>query len=140
MTETLNDTSNIFYPKEALDRKYNAGYFNSLHDQLIRFVKVSKEAILEEANVQQEAVDPQLEALRLIITKRKSINLASEMADQIKEISKEIWYRGEEGETDIQQIKETWTVNHAASWRQARVTEILYLIDKEAKSLKALLS
>jgi hypothetical protein len=52
------------------------------------------------------------------------------MADQIKEINNEIWFRGEHGDFDRSKIQEEWAVRFAGQWRSWRVKEILYVVDR----------
>ena len=55
-----------------------------------------------------------------------------EMNDQAREISDEIWIRGEHGEYDRAHIVEEWTARHAADWRHWRLTEYLYVMERLA--------
>ena len=79
-----------------------------------------------------------VETIRTCVEESKSVSPAAEMADQINEINNEIWYRGEEGITDRARISEEWTRRYAAQWRNARLQELLFLVQAMADELVAL--
>ena len=50
--------------------------------------------------------------------------------DQIKEIESEIWIQGERGNHDREQIAAEWTQRHARSWREWRIKEYLFAVER----------
>ena len=62
------------------------------------------------------------------------------MADQIKEINNEIWYRGEHGDYDRGKIQEEWAMRYASMWRNFRIKEILYVADQKASEINDILN
>ena len=71
-----------------------------------------------------------------LIQHRGSIHLPSEMADQIKEINNEIWYRGEHGDYNRSKIQEEWAMRYASMWRNFRIKEILFVCDQKAPEIE----
>ena len=61
------------------------------------------------------------------------------MAEQIKEINREIWYQGEKGNQDKSQISEEWNQQYSLKWREGRKIELLFLINKNRDSIFDLL-
>ncbi|MCI5599848.1 MAG: hypothetical protein MR362_00930 [Hallerella sp.] len=72
-----------------------------------------------------------LDNLRAYLLVRGSLQPAAEMADLIKEINKEVWYRNEEqkGNENPQEVAINWEEQYAKKWRQARMFEAFVLID-----------
>jgi hypothetical protein len=129
------DQDSIYYPQESLDSKYNSGGFDKIKIYLFDWIKNHTQEINEKA-INSSDRESRIESARLMIQKSGSVHLPSEMADQIKEINKEVWYRTEEGSTNKSRIKEDWTQEHSLRWRKARRIELLYLFDKEIKSIQ----
>jgi hypothetical protein len=113
----------------GLQELYDAGRLRSISDHLLEFVVRHKRDILALATPSASQEDL-LAAAKVVIRKRGSIHLPSEMADQIKEINNEIWFRGEHGDFDRSKIQEEWAVRFAGQWRSWRVKEILYVVDR----------
>ena len=131
----------VFYSHDVLKKKLAEGSFDRLRDQLHSFVKRHTDEILEiAADVDHEFPgidrrDNLLATIRAMVEASQGVSPAAEMGDQIKEINKEIWYRGEEGKTDRKQISQEWVQKHSSHWRNARLQELLYLIDNEPAPL-----
>ena len=80
-----------------------------------------------------------LEATQRVIGERGSMNHAAVLKDQIKEVEKELWYRGGKGDHDHAGIKLKWTVGHAAAWRRGRIREYQFVAEHYATEVVALL-
>ncbi|HLP42805.1 MAG TPA: hypothetical protein VK465_14945 [Fibrobacteria bacterium] len=117
---------------------YRSGQLNGICVHLLEFVsrhRVEIQSIAHKTRTDQNL----LEATKQLIQHRGSIHLPSEMADQIKEINNEIWYRGEHGDYDRSKIQEEWAMRYASMWRNFRIREILYVVDQKAAEIHAIL-
>ena len=114
--------------QEYIKQKYKAGALKSIEEHLDEFIDRCKpeiEEIIQDSKGEIDFID----AIKKIVQKKGSIHLPSEMADQIKEINNEIWYRGEKGDHDRAHIQEEWAMKYAADWRSYRIKEIIYVIE-----------
>jgi hypothetical protein len=128
----------IYYPRESVDSKFESGELNKLFQHLLDFVVRHQSDILVMANELNGSTDETLlEATRKLVLRLGTVHPPSEMADQIREIQKEVWYRGEEGNSDMVGIKEKWSEEYAMKWREARTYETFYLIEKRSVELLA---
>ena len=128
----------VFYSHRVLAEKLERGEFDRLKANLREFVLRHKDEIVQTVNELPEVVDRRVrivETIGTLIEESKSVSPATEMADQINEINKEIWYQGEKGQTDRARISEEWTRRYAAQWRNARLQELLYLVEAMADEL-----
>jgi hypothetical protein len=118
---------------KILEELFDAGELGNIKEHVLDFVDRHRHEIFKTA---QGAGDEHLlEATRILVRNRGSIHLPSEMADQIKEINNEIWYRGEKGDFDRAKIKEEWAMKYAGAWRTWRVREIVYVCDRLAEQI-----
>lgn len=67
-------------------------------------------------------------AVKELIAQRGTMHLAAELKDQMREMEKELWYRGELDSRARAEIKQQWTVRHAAAWRRWRIKEYLFVV------------
>jgi len=118
---------------------YKAGQLNNICAHLLEFVSRHREEILTMASRNHRADKSNVEATKQLIQHRGSIHLPSEMADQIKEINNEIWYRGEHGDYNRSKIQEEWAMRYASMWRNFRIKEILYVCDQKAQDIETIL-
>jgi hypothetical protein len=125
----------IYYSKKSLENKYNSGEFDKIKIYLFDWVENHRNEISANATSLTDKISL-IESARRMIEKTGSIHLPSEMADQIKEINKEVWYRIEEGRTNKSRIKEDWTQEHSLRWREARRIELLFIFDKEIEKIQ----
>jgi hypothetical protein len=125
MSEFLNQS--IYYPDESIREKFKSGQLESVRKHLFDFVIRHRDELTHSND------DIAYDNLFNMINKRGSVHLPSEMADQIKEINKEIWYRGEDGDLNRRDITENWTYSFSMKWRTARKMEILFLV-KECRN------
>ena len=138
MNLNSNDPS-IYYPDESLEEKFENGELATIQKHLNDFIERHKSDIKKKVNEKDNPNDF-FTILYQEIDRRGSIHIPSEMADQIKEINKEIWYRGEDGSTDRRVITEEWTQRYSIMWRQARKKEILFVLRKCKDDFLALIN
>lgn len=123
---------------KIIERLYKSGQLNGICTHLLEFVTRHKAEIKAMAG-QGGGKESRVEAAKQLIQHRGSIHLPSEMADQIKEINNEIWYRGEHGDYNRSKIQEEWAMRYASMWRNFRVKEILFVCDQKADAIAAIL-
>ena len=121
-----------------IDEMYKAGQLNNICHHLIEFVSRHREEIKAMAG-KNRIHNANIEATKQLIQHRGSIHLPSEMADQIKEINNEIWYRGEHGDYNRSKIQEEWAMRYASMWRNFRIKEILFVVEKKAPEIEVIL-
>jgi hypothetical protein len=121
---------------KTLNAEWEAGKLAGISAHLLEFVERHRDEILSMANFSY-APEDLLAAVRQCVRQRGFIHLPLDMADQIREISNEIWYHGERGDFNRAKIQEEWTVKHAHTWRKWRVKQILYVIDRRASDVAA---
>jgi hypothetical protein len=117
---------------------YRSGQLNGISVHLLEFVARHRQEIRSMSRSHDSDGDL-LEATKQLIQHRGSIHLPSEMADQIKEINNEIWYRGEHGDYNRSKIQEEWAMKYASMWRNFRIKEILYVADQKAVEITGIL-
>ncbi len=117
---------------------YQSGQLNNICAHLLEFVSRHRKEILAMTG-RDRSKHAYVEATCQLIQHRGSIHLPSEMADQIKEINNEIWYRGEHGDYDRAKIQEEWAMKYASMWRNFRIREILYVVGQKAPDLQSIL-
>jgi hypothetical protein len=122
----------IYYPLEEAEKKYKNGTLKQTEAYLMAFVERHLEEIMDIANDSGNANDEDiLDAVKGEILARGSIQPAAELAEIIKEINKEIWYRGE-AENQSQNPKdvaELWQAEYAAKWHEARLFETFVVLE-----------
>ncbi len=118
---------------------YKSGQLNSICLHLLEFVSRHRDEIRAIAN-KNRIHNANIEATKQLIQHRGSIHLPSEMADQIKEINNEIWYRGEHGDYDRAKIQEEWAMRYASMWRNFRIKEILFVVEQKASDIDAIVN
>lgn len=124
---------------KIIEGLYKSGQLNSICAHLLEFVARHRVEILAIAAQAPASRDGVVEATKQLVQHRGSIHLPSEMADQIKEINNEIWYRGEHGDYNRSKIQEEWAMRYASMWRNFRVKEILYVCDQKAGEIASIL-
>jgi len=105
------------------------------------FVDRHLDEIVDLANESGEAKDDDiLDAVKGEILARGSIQPAAELADMIKEINKEIWYKGEattNGNQNPKEISELWQAEYAIKWQEARLFETFVVLEHCASAVLA---
>jgi len=124
--------------QHIIESLYKAGQLNGICQHVVDFVTRHRQEILSIA-LKTRVDHNLLEAAKQLIQHRGSIHLPSEMADQIKEINNEIWYRGEHGDYNRAKIQEEWAMKYASMWRNFRIKEILYVVDQKAPEIETIL-
>lgn len=129
---------------DEIRRRYEAGELETIRQDLDRFIQAHKGEIStyrdEQArkglNLSDEA------AVKFFILHHRSINPQREIRDQLEEIQKEKWIRGiQTGRPpDEQEVALDWARDHSADWRSHRVTEIVYVFEREKERYCRLLS
>jgi hypothetical protein len=122
----------------SLNEEWADGKLVGISTHLLEFIERHRPEILQLAH-NSYSPDELLDAVRRVVRLRGFIHLPLDMADQIREISNEIWYHGERGDFNRAKIQEEWTVKHAQTWRRWRVKQILYVIDRRASDVVAAL-
>jgi hypothetical protein len=123
---------------KTLKREWDEGRLDGISTHLLEFVDRHRAEILELAH-DSYAPEELIDAVRHWVRQKRFIHLPLDMADQIREISNEIWYHGERGDFNRAKIQEEWTVKHAVTCRKWRVKQILYVIDRRAGDVAAAL-
>ncbi len=127
----------IYYPRETAEEKYRKGELRLTESRLLGFVERHREEILEVAY--DDSPDPSddtlLDAVRYFILSKGSIHPPSEMADLIREINREVWYKGEQGVQDSRKVAEEWQEKYATKWREARLFEAFVVLEHCAQSV-----
>ena len=126
--------------QKIIEGLYKAGQLNNISAHLLEFVSRHKEEIRTMAARNTRTNEGVVEATKQLIQHRGSIHLPSEMADQIKEINNEIWYRGEHGDYNRSKIQEEWAMRYASMWRNFRIKEILFVCDQKAPEIHGILN
>lgn len=121
-----------------IEELYKSGQLNGICTHLMEFVARHRNEIKAIAKKNRDS-GAYFEATKQLIQHRGSIHLPSEMADQIKEINNEIWYRGEHGDYDRAKIQEEWAMRYASMWRNFRIKEILYVVDQKAQEIDSII-
>ena len=103
---------------------------------LAGFVERHREEIFREAGGATESTALR-EAIKRLVFRRGSVAMASENRDQKAEMEKECWYRGQEGAHNRSDVKLKWADNYGREWRQWRVREYLFVIDRCEERLVA---
>lgn len=125
--------------QKIIEGLYKAGQLNSICSHLLEFVSRHRDEIKTIAAKNHRVDNTVLDATKQLIQHRGSIHLPSEMADQIKEINNEIWYRGEHGDYNRSKIQEEWAMRYASMWRNFRIKEILFVCDQKAPEIEGIL-
>ncbi len=125
--------------QKIIEGLYKAGQLNSICAHLLEFVSRHRDEIKAIASKNHRAGHTIVDATKQLIQHRGSIHLPSEMADQIKEINNEIWYRGEHGDYNRSKIQEEWAMRYASMWRNFRIKEILFVCDQKAPEIEIIL-
>ena len=138
----MDQTPIIYYPLDAVEKKYNEGKLAQIEIHLLQYITKHYKEVLDESQSIGSSLDADgfYSGVESLIRKRGSVHLPSEMAEQIKEINKEIWYRAEEFEGDINQqtVSEDWTLRYSYMWREARKIELNFLVEKNQAKIKDL--
>jgi hypothetical protein len=132
--------AHIYYPLEEAEKKYKEGALRQTEAHLLDFIDRHLDEIIDLANEVGEAKDEDiLDAVKGEILARGSIQPAAELADMIKEINKEIWYKGEvtNSSQNPKAIAELWQAEYAIKWQEARLFETFVVLEHCAGTVLA---
>ncbi|HEX7896277.1 MAG TPA: hypothetical protein VF950_00760 [Planctomycetota bacterium] len=114
---------------------YDAGRLEGLRGDLERFLVAHREKIRVFAAEQaaRGLQVPQDAAVKFYILRLRSINPRREIQDQLEEIQREKWIRGINTgcAPDPQEVATDWAKRYSAMWREHRLTEIVYVFERE---------
>jgi hypothetical protein len=123
----------IYYPREVVEQKYTNGELCHTEGYLLDFADRHRDDIW--ALAYDDSAVPSdsdlIDATKLLILSRGSVQPAAEMGDIIREINKEIWYRGEKTHSpqNAAEVSADWQEKYASKWREARLFETLVVLD-----------
>jgi len=132
--------THIYYPLEEAEKKYREGALKQTEAYLLDFIDRHMEEITDIASEDGEAKEESiLNAVKGVILVRGSIQPAAELADMIKEIHKEVWYKGEaeNRSQNIDHIAEQWQAEYAIKWHEARLFEYFVVLEHCTSSVLA---
>ena len=102
----------IYYPRETVEAKYKKGELAKVEERLMGFAERHKNRvwIISKEDSSEPSNEVLLDNLRAYLLVRGSLQPAADMADLIKEINKEVWYRNEEqkGKENPQEVAINW--------------------------------
>ncbi|HXG60314.1 MAG TPA: hypothetical protein VNO22_02970 [Planctomycetota bacterium] len=119
---------------DELKRRYEAGEFDALREDLEQFLRRHRAAIAAARREQERRGVPlsEEEAVRLYILRHRSINPERDMRDQLEEIRREAGRRAAGAPAaDAEEVTLEWARYRSAAWRSYRLTAILYVFDRE---------
>lgn len=124
---------------ETLWEKWRAGSFRHHAELLKDFAQKQRSSIQSFATGRTDA-GALIAATKLVVVELGTVHHPTEMRDQMREIHNDIWFHGERGEHVREQIVHDWTTRYATQWRQWRLKEYLFTIDRISEELLICLS
>ena len=128
---------------DQIRRRYEAGDLDYILEDIITFVIQHQQEIRLYRDIKSRLHGKPLGdwcAIARVILDRKSINPRRELGDEIEEVQRERWIRGERGEMLTEnEAAELWARFHAAGWRDHRLLVYLYIVSENRTALGALL-
>lgn len=121
-----------------LEVEFRNGQLDRLAPSISLFAKAQFEQLPPESK-EKHNIGTILTTVKQGIVQARSIDCRNEMTDQMKAINDEIWFCGERGEYDRNQIAINWTAQHAENWRRWRIKEYLYLVDQRIDIINSIL-
>lgn len=137
--ETASVEFNSPEERAELEQRWSKGELRHRHEQVLAFARAQSSEILQLAGSSREPA-ALAAAARQLIARLRSVHPPSEMRDQVREMHNEIWYRGQHGDYDHPRIKQEWTDRHASSWRRWRIKEYLFLAERGANEIAAIIN
>lgn len=113
--------------EEALEREWAEGKLARLREPLLAFVDRHRSELLRRA--QGNDLAALLHVTLQLIRELRTVDLRSENRDQLHEIEKEVWYRGEEGNHEVRAIQADWARRYGPGWRRWRMLQYLFVAD-----------
>ncbi len=115
--------------RQQLEALWHSGRLQRHLDALERFYSTKQHEFKELLKTTDDS-DELVEVAKLLVVQNGIVDQLTETLDQIKEIESEIWIQGERGNYDRDQIAVEWTERYAASWREWRIKEYLYAVER----------
>ena len=120
---------------DDIKANYDAGKLEGLRGDLERFLVSHRDRILRfhEEQAARGLSIPRDSAVKFYILRLRSINPRREIQDQLEEIQREKWIRGIQTgcAPDPQEVAADWAKRYSAMWREHRLTEIVYVFERE---------
>lgn len=139
ISDRFLEAQDLFQPppeeRQTLQQLWDSGKLQRHAQALERFYRKKHQELrhLLSATYQD---DDLVEAAKLLVLQNKIVDQIAESMDQLKAIESEIWIQGERGNHDRNQITLDWTQQHAAAWREWRIKEYLYTVERMEERLK----
>ncbi len=131
---TQGDSADFVVANEAeeaaLEREWAGEKLTRLRGPLLAFVERHRDEILRRA--QGNGMAALLQVTLQLMRELRTIDLHAENRDQLHEIEKEVWYRGEEGNHDVKAIQADWARRYGPGWRRWRMLQYLFVADRIA--------
>ena len=124
---------NLQVELDELERSWVCGELEELREIVMGFIRKNLDRLCVESGV---ALGLQVQNL---IMDYVSLDIQSELKDQAHEISKAVWYAGEQGHHYPESVRSEWIFNHAENWRSWRIKEYLYVAYKSEAEIASLL-
>lgn len=133
--------NSIYYPREAVEAKFAKGELKKTEKHLIGWTERHRGEIWDCAREDSDKPTDEmlLDNLRALLLCKGSLQPAAELGDMIKEITKEVWYRNEEGLSAPDSVAIDWQTKYLVKWREARMFEAFVLIEKMEEQLLKIL-
>lgn len=129
--------NSIYYPREAVEEKLAKGELEKTEKHLFGWTERHRGEIWDCAREDAEKPTDEmlLDNLRALLLCKGSLQPAAEMGEMIKEITKEVWYRNENGPESPDMVAVEWQTKYLVKWREARMFEAFILIEKLSSKL-----
>jgi len=132
MEENQNPYHDLaFRPLELLllEERWNSGEMGKYVPLVQKFVEDRQDDIRKAAGPNPSHESIARGVIQLVLLS-KSLDHAAEMLDQMEEISREIWIRGERGDYDRTKIALDWADEFGDSWRRWRLLKYTFVAVK----------
>ncbi len=115
--------------RQQLEHLWDSGRLQRHLEALERFYRERRHEFRQLLNTSTDN-DELVEVAKLLVIENGIVDRLSETLDQIKEIESEIWIQGEHGNHDRERIAEEWTRRYAQAWREWRIKEYLFAVER----------
>jgi hypothetical protein len=120
---------------ERIRRKHQNGVPEGLRTQLLNFLKENRGDFEAFRRAEQKAWGKPVEpftCLKLYILHKKTICFREDLQSQIAEMNRAVeTARRADRDINPASVKAEWTRTQAGSWRDRRILEIIYILDRE---------
>lgn len=115
--------------RRQLEQLWHSGRLQRHLDALERFYREKRHEFNELLKTSTDS-DELVAVAKLLVVENVIVDQLAETLDQIKEIESEIWIQGERGNHDRDQIAAEWTQRYASAWREWRLKEYLFAVER----------